>query len=89
MVFITPVQLTYQRIPGELLLPPVIHILFVSAMVEVPSLGPPAFRSGHLLGPELWGVFVTKKRKVCIAVAARGSGALGHLTDGKTCQESE
>lgn len=75
MVFIFPVQLTYQHIPGELLLPPVIHILCPNAIAQVLSLGPPAFGSGHLLGPELWEVFFTKKEKF---VLLRLPGHLGH-----------
>lgn len=75
MVFISPVQPTYQHIPGELLLLPVIHILCASATAQVQSLGPPAFRSGRLLGPELWEAFFTKKEKFVFLWLPR---VLGH-----------
>lgn len=59
---------------SELLLPPIIHILCIRAMA-----GPPAFRSGHLLEPQLWGSVFHKEIKVCIAAVSRGSGTLVHM----------
>lgn len=69
MVFISPIQLAYQHIPRQLLWPPVIHILSTSAMA-----GPPAFRSGHLLRPELWGMSFTEKLKIVIVWLLTGLG---------------